>query len=701
MPGHKNQYKADSASFDTPTRGPIPSSLVIFKNPLERMHVQLDDETSQTSTKLYQLPPELFNHLAAFFGGRDVIKLLATGNKALTYLMGARAGVTTFECRTGPSYSFLPFLFRRLTKLKRLVLTQRARTCFFDGQRLLGDLPPSVQELELGNQFDSRHLMAADRDLNRFAKIDDFKTTPTLLDNFPELHTLKIHSESYIIPFILQSLPSSVTKLVTTGTDPEDDRHDYVVYTLPQYWPANLLHLELSQHYRLHDSGETVWPTNLQTLRILHLDTDAGLLPSHFPTTLTDLSMRRIYKANFMMEDELETECKFYANLKRLQVITSTPHAIMQCVEESQLETLIMDNGARLLGSDEILYLPKGLKTFSAHFSTKADASVYQHLPRTLTSFTLVWPHEDPWQINDTRLANLPEILTHFHVTHSTVFNTKFAAFLPRSLTHCPLASKASYTPSGLRDLPRGLRELVFDTKNSHLSYTNSVISLLPSGLTTLKIEMSENFLTDIALGNLPRTLKMFVHSTNTNFSNLGMKLLPTGLEHLHLPKNDAIGDSGIRDLPPLLKTLILLGNDIMLTAKCFELLPRSLLGLSLHHVGNVSDISFSKLPQLLETLILPGVNKISNKAMDHMPRLLRRLVLTSVTTFTLHVVKKVRPSLEYLYIKDNAGFKELKRKMVPKHLSLVTKNIFFRSDVYNKADKDNKIMTALIEEPM
>jgi hypothetical protein len=633
----------------------------------------------QAQMLLNQLPPELFEALSQFWDGRHIIKLLLTGDMATRQLMAGPRGVRNFRWKGRPVLQDIPHILSVLANLRTFSVKSFSRR---QDNSICDLLPASVETIDMQIPNSICHFF---KEPPKYSDtIFSFQFPTPIGYIFPNLHTLSVCDARQVYgAILLQNLPDSLMNVSIHYPDAPSFESAKDVF--PTKLPASLESLHIDGFYELGEE-HTIWPKNLTSLRLPQCRWT--LRPDRFPSTLTELDMPLNFHTDYLTEEEeIEWKKRFF-HMKSLTFRSGRPYSyLIMLAEEGTLEHLEFYNAMQL---HELDYVPKTVKSLVVVFRKGLDASLYQRLPRSLIKFKMSHLDDDAWWINKPQLAKLPPTLETFEVVNCEVLKSEFVGYLPKSLTFCPMLNSAVLSTASLPLLPRGLKELTIEKRSTRLPFENYDMTSLPPALEHLRFEAVEVQITDAGLRELPRGLKTLVHLTNTSFTNLGLSLLPSNLTILHLPKNASISNAGIARLPPNLTELMLEGDEMILSTKCFKNLPPRLRGLSIKKIGCMSDAALAQLPSSITSLILPGNSSISDKCFKFLPRQVRRLVLRKNISLTPVCLKFIRSDLEFLNIKENPNFEKRAKltKKMPKTLTLVSKNGFWKSIAYEDRDE-------------
>jgi len=257
-----------------------------------------------------------------------------------------------------------------------------------------------------------------------------------------------------------------------------------------------------------------------------------------------------------------------------------------------------------ILNFEDIIRIAMASKMFYALLSEKMKPTRIQ-TNRPISSLQLL----KTW-ITNSRLTTL--------ICPNLLIVDEDINLLPPTLTVLDLGFDQNLTNTGIKNLPRDLKQLGLCYSN----IGNAGLSYLPPHLTHLSIKYG-NKITDLGLKYLPRTLTHLELPSNTTMTDKGLKNLPPNLLHLDLRDNQYITNEGLKYLPLTLNYLNLHSN-LNISDEGLNSLPPSLTYLDLHSTRSISDqgLSYLHAAVLLNYLDLYSNKKITQSSMKYLPQI-------------------------------------------------------------------------------
>jgi serine/threonine protein kinase len=501
--------------------------------------------------------------------------------------------------------------------------------------RLVSDvpLPPALLTLCLGNtalfaDFSMLPRSVLKLDLGRSPNFSD-ADVPKLP---PKLTWLSIAEASLLTSKSIPQFPSSLTHLRIAGSSKFGDH-------LRDEWPAGLLALELPDNTSMTSAHLPFLPRELTRLELSANDHISNDCIPQMPRTLTSMELT---------DEEMLTEaCIPFLPPALLSLNIITPS---KCVRE----------------------IPRRLTSLNLEQCHTLVDGCLSDLPSGLTFLKLCCS-----RITDAGLLMIPQSLLTLHLINNVYITDKGVRTIPQGLTKLILDDGDGMTPACLKTLPRGLTYL--DLPHSILfEVTDELIRDFPPNITELNMERNEN-LTLAGIVRLPRKLTSLNLASNENLTDSCIKHLPRGLKYLNLSMSDYLSLSCLADLPSC-QTVVLpqrlllnirdqhvahlprqllfwdLEANQFVTAKAFELLPRSLTSINLSPamVRGLSDSIAKHIPPLLTELDLSHNTILTDEAISHLPSPLTRLNLYWNTNLTDAAISLLPRGLMYLNLGCN-----------------------------------------------
>lgn len=278
-------------------------------------------------------------------------------------------------------------------------------------------------------------------------------------------------------------------------------------------------------------------------------------------------------------------------NLERL-ILPCAMHVTGSTLAKfKNLATLVLGGGpaSALAVSALIKYLPSMVSELELPLNrTMTDADV-PFLPKYLSKLVLTS------NANITSISALPNTLTELSL--ATPFTDGMLVQLPPALKSLFLQNGGQLTNESFAHLPRTLTAL-------NIWYcekiTDEAIPLLPQSLTKLLLDAP--LLSDACVSNLSPTL-LSLDLRRAPFTNKFLRELPcTNLSTLNLSGAQEIDSFGLAVLPIGLRRLSLISAKHV-TPDCLQMLPPTLVSMTVLSSAGFQNTPISSLPKNLETL--------------------------------------------------------------------------------------------------
>ena len=259
------------------------------------------------------------------------------------------------------------------------------------------------------------------------------------------------------------------------------------------------------------------------------------------------------------------------------------------------------------------------LKTLILDSSAILDENDVQLLPRTLTSFTAAFEHDEALYIAIAKA--LPAELTQLSVLSLPAFSVQFFAALPRTLTSLTSWKETITTLEEIRHMPQSLTKLIgIEIVCLNLAAASS----LPPYLTNLKVHKIDPRESESSFQALNPQMRLFQASSKVELKPSQVRALPRNLTSL----NADIDLTGIEseDWPPSLTKLKGQFNGSF-SSQFASSVPSTLRYLTFYGLGQAFDpASIQQLPRSITKLRL-SLRSEDFDGIDY-PPLLRTLQL-------------------------------------------------------------------------
>jgi hypothetical protein len=626
---------------------------------------------------LDDFPPELIAELTAWAGGFGVISLWLSGATRLRQLLSIRGGVTHVKL-VDTSLNSTSRWPKMLAEMRGLIDLRLDR-----GHAPLRCAPLVWQELQKMPQLRTLHLRCSDSG-SILIEQSNWKIYQNLSEVFPHLEDLFLSLVSMSI--LNHHLPPTLIRLqlsashITTQLYLNNEGHKGPIlprleklslmrdfYDLPPF-VLTLPLTELEYSPKDFNVGQQLSSTLLKlTLQRVTSTNFSNIIPNTLTylclyaysfkihnqmfrnqTALKTLILNRVdesYNAHFTAEptsifptslENLTLNCFFKTDRLILPPHLNSLVMLAPIFPESAIEyELQWDPDSVFMTSQTKTSNMTILNSSNASNSTSEDqmtedifVPTAKGLPPSLTKFSiksrLIGGFSDEFI-----QKQLPHSMTYLRLTDTNLPSSSWSS-LPPTLVHLEcndLIPFQSQDPSRLRNLT----SLVLRIGAEYLD--DSCLALMPPSLTLFEL-VYRNGVTQKALHHLPKGLlkltligapKSSAEMDATGFFYLSEFL---DLQKVHLTfRMPQVEDGIFRMLPRSLIQLKLSGSCPMLTAACFEFLPRFLQTLHLQGLTNAKNRQIILLPRTLRRICLEEVRGLTADCMSLLPT-----TLTSAT---------------------------------------------------------------------
>lgn len=382
------------------------------------------------------------------------------------------------------------------------------------------------------------------------------------------------------------------------------------------FLPQSLITLNLLHATKLTDKAISLLPPNLSFLAAcsssaLHFNSWKHLSPrlqSRLPMPLPFEMLRGA--ATSIIEEQMKSSLNFAKNDQGYL------HGVG--IDRNHGNHGIDGNdsalGARI--SNSPLSDPQGASTHPNH-SKMADRSSLQsnqarHIPRIRFDS---WIQET--LTRETVQGFLPDEMEYLDVTLATNLKFPYAASLPSGLRELYLPITSPVYSLEFAQLPRDL-EILFIGDAQH--------TCLKPGAASLE-RVLENAAIHFKASVLPRKTSCSIHSMHYG-------QLPRKLKHLVIQTWTKNEEKDLKDLPPLLQTLVL-SPESSLSHGFFKSLPRSLTHLDLSTSPFILDPDIAELPNSVTFLNLARSSNLTDHCLPLLPSPLKTFICSKSRHFT------------------------------------------------------------------
>lgn len=655
-------------------------------------------------TPLYLLPNEVLGDITAFLEGREIVRLWATGSRALRYSLSSRGGIKELHLEESfgvLSTSRLPQMVSSLIFLRELTIScwnarighpSRIWQCFsilskirklslrfYEAEEWMKepmDVSNYLQTLFVESELESTSYSAS----SCSSRLRPLNTT------FPCLEELIIATSRHALEdFDLAELPSSLTSLDIGENDNFTSRSFHYLKQLPR---IQKIALRISGEIEKETLPKTTTDVCLNALRseisvpesfwngcllrkvAINMTLDSM---AFIPKTIEEISM---YSTNIPRFTDHTYE---YPNLKKLELksyvwnkVWKFPNLPLAPVGPISLTSLTLDLALTTLGSKLLRDhpLPKTLQYLSIFLEEEtADGRAMEWVSQceALTSLSVKLTHPI---IRPNDLAGLPPKLTSLRFTHTggRVTRTNFSPkncssvlhLLPTTLqTLCISHTILNFDSKSLKDLPISLRHLEISIILDHPQRAYKHLQWIPKELYELKLRLSYQ---TAVYALLEPTLAPAPIETSCEKE----KIDPS------LPLWPQYSDLMLSELP--LKTVSRLSfadpEIIHWTEKTVKLLNPNLAFFGVD--GSSFDQNLIEyLPKGLHTFECVGPSRFTTQCFEKMPRKIEKIRLDNLTSGKDSDFAKLPQSLLHLMISAPIeGVSEAAAFLLPSRLS-------------------------------
>lgn len=484
----------------------------------------------EKTTKLCDLPTDLFASLTPWLSGVEITRLWLCGNYQIHVNLKAGYSVTEYRIKLLESpqtvgYTSLLVFFRQLRVLDITFPDSFHPPCL-QGFSIL-NLPPTLQEMTL----------EADQVHNFFASPHDAQTLMTGLSaHFPDMTHLTLLSLNIggWVGRNMDALPNSLRFLTLEHLIAESgsfslclpyletfsvlDRCDFPASCVEKL-PSRLKHLYLPGEAKLSLEPVFELPKELETLHIFGSDA----LKSNAVISVLPRSLRVFSVSVSDFSDGFERSLPPDLTTLRLGVGKLVSERSFAGLPRS-LTSLLLTSTNCIICDHGVEDLPRSLKELSMPFG-QFSVDCAPHLPPSLTS--LIIPTSD---IPDEFIRELPRSLLELDVQYSPNLTNRCVSSLPPLLTKLSIGYCDKLTDKACGDFPRTLKYLYMHV-SEHWNDPNE-IGLLPPSL--LSFQASElKSLSNDCIPALPRTLTELIIPLCMRVTADCVPDLPPNLTHL------------------------------------------------------------------------------------------------------------------------------------------------------------------------